>query len=162
MSETPNTQRPPLSAEEIDRLEQQAKEATPGPWSTEHNDDAVDYVVRQTVAIPDWIVAPDDGICSDPGLQAAQQRRVNNRFIAAANPDTVLRLLAMLREAQHSLAECYRLSGADPDGNEDWRLARHAVEEVRRLRADHDAYEARESSLRESMKAAPVTEARDE
>lgn len=36
------------------------------------------------------------------------------------------------------LAECYRLSGADPDGNEDWRLAPHAVEEVKRLREESD------------------------
>lgn len=39
------------------------------------------------------------------------------------------------------LAECYRLSGADPDGNEDWRLAPHAVEEVRRLRKEYDELE---------------------
>ena len=38
----------------------------------------------------------------------------------------------------HQLAECYRLSGADPDNNEDWRLARDAVDEVRRLRKDYD------------------------
>lgn len=36
------------------------------------------------------------------------------------------------------LAECFRLSGADPDGNEDWRLAPHAVREVARLRREHD------------------------
>lgn len=40
-----------------------------------------------------------------------------------------------------SLAECYRLTGADPDGNDDRALARYAVEEVGRLRreADEDA-----------------------
>lgn len=37
-----------------------------------------------------------------------------------------------------ALAECYRLTGADPDGNEDWRLAPDAVGEVRRLRAEYD------------------------
>jgi chromosome segregation ATPase len=37
------------------------------------------------------------------------------------------------------LAECFRLSGADPDGNEDWRLARGAVDAVRELRKDYDA-----------------------
>lgn len=36
------------------------------------------------------------------------------------------------------LAQCYKLTGADPDGNEDWRLAPHAVEEVRRLRNEYD------------------------
>ena len=36
------------------------------------------------------------------------------------------------------LAECYRQSGADTDGNEDWRIAPMAVAEVTRLRQDHD------------------------
>lgn len=51
---------------------------------------------------------------------------------------------AKIRKLQADLAECYRLSGADPDGNEDWRLAEHAVEEVKRMRAELDGYEARE------------------
>lgn len=38
-----------------------------------------------------------------------------------------------------ALAECYRLTGADPDGDEDWRLAQNAVDEVRRLRVELDA-----------------------
>ena len=41
------------------------------------------------------------------------------------------------------LAECYRLTGADPDGNEDWRLAPQAVREVTRLRQESDAAERR-------------------
>ncbi len=45
---------------------------------------------------------------------------------------------ATLRRYEHDLAECYRLSGADPDGNEDWRLARDAVEAVRELRKNYD------------------------
>jgi hypothetical protein len=36
------------------------------------------------------------------------------------------------------LAECFCLSGADPDGNENWRLAPSAVDAVRQLRADYD------------------------
>ena len=36
------------------------------------------------------------------------------------------------------LATCYRLTGADPDGNEDWRLAERAVQEVLRLREDSE------------------------
>lgn len=47
-------------------------------------------------------------------------------------------LLARCREAEDRLGECYRLTGADPDGDESWRLAPHAVEEVRRLREEHD------------------------
>lgn len=40
------------------------------------------------------------------------------------------------------LAECYRLTGADPDGNEDWRLAPGAVQEVARLRKEFDGSQA--------------------
>jgi hypothetical protein len=44
---------------------------------------------------------------------------------------------------QGMLAECYRLTGADADGNEDWRLAQQAVDEVRRLRQESDEAERR-------------------
>ena len=43
-----------------------------------------------------------------------------------------------IADLKRQLAECFRLSGADPDGDEDWRLAPRAVEEVRRLRSDYD------------------------
>lgn len=39
------------------------------------------------------------------------------------------------------LAECYRLTGADPDGNEDWRLAEQAVDKVREMRERLDGLE---------------------
>lgn len=39
------------------------------------------------------------------------------------------------------LAECYRLTGADPDGNDDWMLATHAVQAVKELRAEVDELE---------------------
>ena len=45
---------------------------------------------------------------------------------------------AVIEERNTWLAECYRLSGADPDGDEDWRLAPFAVAAVKQLRADHD------------------------
>jgi len=51
------------------------------------------------------------------------------------------------------LAECYRLTGADPDGNEDWRLAPRAVAEVRRLRAEHDAAETAIDAMTEQLGA---------
>jgi len=57
-----------------------------------------------------------------------------------ADVQVALREAAAVLETQtKALAECYRLSGADPDGNEDWRLASNAVEEVRRLRTESDA-----------------------
>jgi hypothetical protein len=48
-------------------------------------------------------------------------------------------LTAQIAALHTMLADCYRWSGADPDGNEDWRLAPHAVEEVKRLREESDA-----------------------
>lgn len=39
---------------------------------------------------------------------------------------------------EHDLAECYKLTGAYSDGNEDWRLAPRAVEEVARMRQELD------------------------
>lgn len=50
-----------------------------------------------------------------------------------------LEVAKYIMQLKGQLAECYRLSGADPDGNEDWRLAPSAVAEVKRLREDYDA-----------------------
>jgi hypothetical protein len=62
-------------------------------------------------------------------------------------------------DAIAALATCYRLTGADPDGNEDWRLAKHAVEEVRRLRNESDAeidrLEAENTRLRAALEELP-------
>jgi hypothetical protein len=49
------------------------------------------------------------------------------------------------------LAECYKLTGADSDGNEDWRLAPRAVEEVARLRQELDNAEGGLQELQERV-----------
>ncbi len=36
------------------------------------------------------------------------------------------------------LADCFRMAGADPDGNEDWRIAPDALRAVTDLRRDYD------------------------
>jgi phage shock protein A len=64
-----------------------------------------------------------------------------------------------VRSMEKQLAECYRLTGADPDGNEDWRLAPHAVEEVRRLREKLDEAEHRVlmvEHLKDQLRSASV------
>lgn len=43
-----------------------------------------------------------------------------------------------LRVCIWALAECYHESGADPDGDEDWRIALSAPNAVRELREDYD------------------------
>lgn len=60
-------------------------------------------------------------------------------------------LRAEVRRLQADLAECYRLSGADPDGNEDWRIAPYAVVEVERLRRESDEAEARVAQLEDGL-----------
>lgn len=56
---------------------------------------------------------------------------------------TLARTLTLkVAAAEGRLAECFRQSGADPDGNEDWRLAKEAVQEVTRMRRDWDAAES--------------------
>lgn len=54
----------------------------------------------------------------------------------------ILEATAALREENARLIEiaaaCFRLSGADPDGNEDWRLADEAIRAVSDLRHDYD------------------------
>jgi hypothetical protein len=47
-----------------------------------------------------------------------------------------------LEEAESALAKIYRITGEDPDGNEDWRLAPQAIEAVTRLRERLDEQEA--------------------
>ena len=54
-------------------------------------------------------------------------------------------ILAALRDqeaeiARHVkvLADCFRMAGADPDGNEDWRIAPDALRAVTDLRRDYD------------------------
>ena len=50
---------------------------------------------------------------------------------------------------RRDLAECYRLSGEDPDGAPDSMIAQHAVEAVRTLREQSDANNLEELELRE-------------
>lgn len=48
------------------------------------------------------------------------------------------------------LADCFRMAGADPDGNEDWRIAPDALRAVTELRRDYDeACDAMHNSARE-------------
>ncbi len=57
-------------------------------------------------------------------------------------------------QATKQLAGCYRLSGADPDGNEDDKLAPYAVEEVKRLRKEYEELGEETEQLRQERDAA--------
>lgn len=73
--------------------------------------------------------------CFEQSCKNLERAQVAESKLLAAS-QTIHRL-------EGQLAECYRLSGADPDGNEDWRLATDAVEEVTRLRNEYDELAAR-------------------
>lgn len=57
--------------------------------------------------------------------------------------ETCQKLRGKVGRLTKELAECYRLTGADSDGNTDAMLAEHAVSEVRRLRRELDEERAK-------------------
>jgi len=81
------------------------------------------------------------------------------RIFSAMNDEKVKLLQGRdqrIEELQKDLAECFRLSGADPDGNEDWRLAPDAVQEVRRLREESDAADSQVLAAQEALKVPAI------
>lgn len=61
-----------------------------------------------------------------------------------------------IAELESWLAECYRQSGADPDGNEDWRLAHQAVGEVTHMRVELDEADERNAKLEDALEQTTV------
>lgn len=70
---------------------------------------------------------------------------------AAQSAERIKELEQQVAERNTWLAECYRQSGADPDGNEDWRLASDTVAEVTRLRNESDDLEQQNEQLQARM-----------
>lgn len=79
---------------ELDELERLAKAATPGPWWEEDLDGEGFYwsIHAGTKDGPDELV-----LAQADGLLEEHEDRANFRFIAAANPQTVLELIARAR-----------------------------------------------------------------
>ncbi len=71
-------------------------------------------------------------------LAAAEASHAKERLRADVCDSQITDLIQEKMAAEGRLAECFRLTGGDPDGNEDWRLASDAVAEVRRLRKESD------------------------
>lgn len=96
-----------MNDEELNALEAAAKAATPGPWTTAKPQTITDGPAKG------W---PDrEVIAGTPGRQAIYTDPVNaNRggsfpaadceFIAMANPERILRLIAELRAARYEIA----------------------------------------------------------
>ncbi len=82
----------------IDELEQLAKLATPGPWQSGS----------------DWIeTTGDDAFDGDLLIRVAMNSRACSgdlQYIAAANPETILAMIAELRELAHQ-TDCTTLAG---------------------------------------------------
>lgn len=64
------------------------------------------------------------------GLTGDDLDRIKDEAHERGGAPTIWALVAEVRRLQTMLADCYRATGQDPDGNEDWRLAEHAVAEV--------------------------------
>jgi hypothetical protein len=83
-----------LIEEQLERLEQLALAATPGPWAV----DAIGCGARFNIELPDGseAIAMSQQLHNDRGNQ---QRAANADYIAAANPHVVLGLIRELRAA---------------------------------------------------------------
>ena len=82
-----------MTKAELDRFEELASKATPGPWAcTEFGDGWLNVFEEKT----------DIGICANAGDGLVG---FNGQFIAAANPSTVLSLIAEIRKLRGALAE---------------------------------------------------------
>lgn len=103
---------------------------------------------------------PED--LSDRDAVLAEVRYLRDRDCSDAQiADAILSCLASrgvsreaLDAAIRNLAECFRQTGADPDGNEDWRLARDAVREVTEFRVEYDKLADENIALRAERDAA--------
>ena len=127
--------------------------ATPGPWRLSRSEE---------------IICGDDMYLIDGGGIAPSDAE----FIAAARTDVpaLVAEVVRLREERDDqaslvevfedeakrlrsdLASCYRITGADPDGDDDAMLARKAVNAVRRLREESDHQGTRADEFAEEVK----------
>ena len=87
----------------LDKLEELAKAATPGPWMTP--DHALIVHQKHAPCPAVCFVMTKSGACENHAHNAA--------YIAAANPETILRLVRVARAAKAILA--HHDEGARPD-----------------------------------------------
>lgn len=84
---------------DLDKLEELARAATPGPWLYQDDSDAYTHIIRP-MANPHRIVAS--------GTQTSDAHgEPTGRFIAAANPATMLDLIALIRKQEAQLESTF-------------------------------------------------------
>lgn len=96
----------------LDRLEQLARAATPGPWTRDYSDDTWREVA---------VTRMDSGTNVHVWSSAKRASAIDDaEYIAAASPDVVLKLIAVARAAAE-IAECAPVEDDDhdDDGSDD-------------------------------------------
>lgn len=96
---------------------------------------------------------PESGNPKWSGLRKLAAGCIEENKYAQLTGKYLTELLDELDLLETQLATTFKLSGADCDGNEDWRIAPEAVREVTRLRDEADASSKDSMALREVLKA---------
>ncbi|MHA5404918.1 ead/Ea22-like family protein [Pseudomonas aeruginosa] len=82
-------------------LRRLAKAATPGPWVTDAQQNGAIFNIESESG--DLCIAMSQENPASTRLEMNEQRRVNAEFIAAANPQAILGLIADLEEARNGM-----------------------------------------------------------
>ena len=91
----------------VNELEKLAREATPGPWDAKNDNGLQEWLVYSRIKrLLRWkssgeIVGPDE-----PRLYPLETTECNAKYIAAASPETILKLIAVVKAAQGLIPDC--------------------------------------------------------
>jgi len=146
---------------DLSAIKSRCAAATPGPWKASCAP-GVASVRSEWANCAIYINVRQNG--ETPACVTRWHR--DAEFIAHSRSD-VPALVAEVERLRFLLAECYRATGADPDGDDDAMLAGKAVDAVRRLRAsaDHEGekseewercYRALEAAARDTLREADL------
>ena len=90
----------------LDELAGLAEKATPGPWTSEHPSGTLGSIE----SLDGWVIAQAQPVLNDKIHHAG--RKANAAFIAAANPATILKLLAVVKALRDVVAQ-YNIDEGD-------------------------------------------------
>lgn len=128
-----------LTPEQLADLRQKANAATPGPWKADLRvGKAMVYPSKYTpnclCEVPyKEVVCTIQGVYRDNAWHMDKQQDDNAKYLAAADPATILQLLDMIERLEREadwLAKILSVTMGHDDMPEDWReAARKAIEE---------------------------------